>query len=73
MIKYIALLAALTLAACGGGGEDALTEADGTCAAESVHEVNRLIAAHGPLQCRKWIVNGTHVDGAPYPDFLIGD
>lgn len=57
---------------CGGGGGDEFTDADGLCMAATVADVNRLIAEHGPLQCRVWEVDGQTVDGAAYAEFLIG-
>ncbi len=64
----VSLLAALV--ACGGGDETLADEA--TCMAAMVADANRLIAQHGDLQCRSWTVDGVIVDGAAYPQFLIG-
>jgi hypothetical protein len=67
---------ALVSIACGGGGGDPeqamADDNDGVCMAAMVSDANRLIAQHGDLQCRVWTVDGQIVDGAAYPQFLIG-
>jgi hypothetical protein len=67
-LVMIPLMAALV--ACGGGDEALADEA--TCMAADVATANHLIAQHGDLQCRVWTVDGQIVDGAAYPQFLIG-
>lgn len=58
---------------CGGGGGDEFeADTEARCMAAVVADANRLITDHGPLQCRVWEVDGATVDGAAYPDFLIG-
>lgn len=66
-------LLCLLLAACGGGGGDApsVDDAD-ACTASTAAAATASIAAHGPLRCRAWVIDGDIVDGAAYPDFLIG-
>lgn len=68
---FVSLLAGLM--ACGGGGGDEFeADTEARCMAAVVADANRLITEHGPLQCRVWEVDGATVDGAAYPDFLIG-
>lgn len=74
---FTSTMAAL-IVACGGGGGDAsdarpLMNDAGACLAESVQQANAYITVAGSGYCRRWIVDGDEVDGASYPDFLIGD
>lgn len=69
---FVTCLAMLSLACGGGGGDETLASDDSACMAAVVADANRLIAEHGPLQCRVWIVDGAAVDGTAYPEFLIG-
>jgi hypothetical protein len=67
-VKYFFLL--LFLTACGGGDEN--VKEDVSCVASSVYEANTFIKKNSSLECRVWTINGEIVDGASYPEFLIG-
>lgn len=72
MNRTAILALSLLVTACGGGGGDAdepLLAGD-VCEAASVADANSFIVEGA--DCKAWAVGGALVDGAPFPDFIIG-